>query len=183
MATLPLSSTIPVAISLTLRHRRGTVDVIQTHGDSTLAGDARGDKGICWATTLILATAATPSVFRVANVANTNRTGSGRFSSVKGKQRQGAAPVPTSGPSSGGTKIIGLNQGFCMRLAWHFKYLQALAAKPCVLAGDTSNTLSVAYLINLCPPKTSRKRNAEAGQRKLMNPYPLFFFVLKSVGK
>mmetsp|Transcript_10983 Transcript_10983/g.27372 ORF Transcript_10983/g.27372 Transcript_10983/m.27372 type:complete len:242 (-) Transcript_10983:557-1282(-) len=65
MATLPLSSTIPVAISLTLRHRRGTVDVIQTHGDSTLAGDARGDKGICWATTLILATAATPSVFRV----------------------------------------------------------------------------------------------------------------------
>mmetsp|Transcript_10985 Transcript_10985/g.27386 ORF Transcript_10985/g.27386 Transcript_10985/m.27386 type:complete len:242 (-) Transcript_10985:557-1282(-) len=59
MATLPLSSTIPVAISLTLRHRRGTVDVIQTHSDSTLAAYARRDWSIYWATALILVTTTT----------------------------------------------------------------------------------------------------------------------------
>eukprot|EP00443_Scrippsiella_acuminata_P047150 CAMPEP_0115321618 /NCGR_PEP_ID=MMETSP0270-20121206/80963_1 /TAXON_ID=71861 /ORGANISM="Scrippsiella trochoidea, Strain CCMP3099" /LENGTH=129 /DNA_ID=CAMNT_0002741525 /DNA_START=288 /DNA_END=677 /DNA_ORIENTATION=+ len=58
-----------------------------------------------------------------ANVATTHRIGSGRFSSINGKQRQGAAAMPTSGPSSGGTKSMGLNQGFCMRPAWCFKHL------------------------------------------------------------
>mmetsp|Transcript_86691 Transcript_86691/g.248740 ORF Transcript_86691/g.248740 Transcript_86691/m.248740 type:complete len:212 (+) Transcript_86691:71-706(+) len=86
--------------------------------------------------------------------------GAGRFSSAKGR-----ASCCTT-PSSPVKKIMGLNQGFCTRADWCFKYLKALAWKPWVTAGVTSSTFFVTYLVSRCPSKVCRKRAATAGMMR-----------------
>mmetsp|Transcript_116190 Transcript_116190/g.290144 ORF Transcript_116190/g.290144 Transcript_116190/m.290144 type:complete len:200 (+) Transcript_116190:470-1069(+) len=179
MATLPLSSTIPVAISLTLRHRRGTVDVIQTHGDSTLAGDARGDKGICWATTLILATAATPSVFRVSQCGQHEPHW---LREILLRQRQ-AAPRRSSstdfGPILRGHKDHRLEPGVLYAAGLALQVLASVGRQTLRLGGRYIQHLVGGISHQPLPPKNIPEAQRGGGAAKVDESIPLVLFCVE----